>query len=163
MLIIDGHNLIPKIPGLSLEAMDDENQLIMLVNEYCGRTGKSAEVFFDKAAPGHTGSRRIGRINVSFVSAASSADSAIIQRVKRAGKAARNLVVVTSDHRIQVEVRSLGAEAIKSDDFARELVNPPAARQRKTRKAAIEKRLSPQEVENWLTLFTQNDKDKKVE
>ncbi|MBP1702274.1 MAG: hypothetical protein H6Q38_1381, partial [Chloroflexi bacterium] len=33
--IVDGHNLIPKIPGLSLRAIDDEMQLIELLQEFC--------------------------------------------------------------------------------------------------------------------------------
>ena len=38
--LIDGHNLIPKVAGLSLKAVDDEMQLIELLQEFC-RIGAS--------------------------------------------------------------------------------------------------------------------------
>ena len=34
--LIDGHNLIPKIPGLTLRQMDDENELIEILQRFFG-------------------------------------------------------------------------------------------------------------------------------
>lgn len=34
MILIDGHNLIPKIHGLSLKMLDDEMELIQILSEY---------------------------------------------------------------------------------------------------------------------------------
>ena len=33
--LIDGHNLIPKVRGLSLQSMDDEMELVELLQEFC--------------------------------------------------------------------------------------------------------------------------------
>jgi len=163
MLIIDGHNLVPKIPGMSLDSLDDEHQLITLLNDYCARMNKSAEVFFDKAAPGWSGRSRIGRLQVVFVPELSSADNAIIQRLNRAGKSARNLTVVTSDHRIQMEARSKGAAVVKSEDFARELVKAFARKPERSRKTTLEKELSASEVDKWLKIFSEGKEENKRE
>ena len=47
--LIDGHNLIPKIPGLSLEMLDDEDRLIELLQEFARVRRQRIEVFFDQA------------------------------------------------------------------------------------------------------------------
>ena len=47
MIIVDGHNLIPKIKGLSLKMLDDESELIQILQEYARLTRKKIEVYFD--------------------------------------------------------------------------------------------------------------------
>ncbi len=39
--IIDGHNLIPKVRGLSLQRLDDELELIQKLQTYCRVRRKS--------------------------------------------------------------------------------------------------------------------------
>jgi hypothetical protein len=43
--LIDGHNLIAKIPTISLESIDDEMELVNLLQEFCQRRQKQVEVF----------------------------------------------------------------------------------------------------------------------
>ena len=81
--LIDGHNLIPKIPGLSLQDMDDEQQLITLLLEFCRLQRKQIEVFFDNAPPGGVRARNFGNVIARFVKQGSSADQAIHQRLER--------------------------------------------------------------------------------
>ena len=50
--IVDGHNLIPKVPGLNLQDMEDELQLVELLQEFCRINRKQVEVYFDNAPPG---------------------------------------------------------------------------------------------------------------
>ena len=64
--LIDGHNLIPKVPGLSLKAIDDEMQLVEKLQEFCRRRGKQVEVFFDKAPPGGRRVRVFGPVTARF-------------------------------------------------------------------------------------------------
>ena len=52
--IIDGHNLIPHIPGLSLSDLDDEDKLILWIQEFLKGNHDSVELYFDKAAIGQT-------------------------------------------------------------------------------------------------------------
>jgi hypothetical protein len=41
--LIDGHNLIPKIPGMNLGDVDDETQLIEMLQEFCRRRRKQVK------------------------------------------------------------------------------------------------------------------------
>jgi len=56
-LIIDGHNLIPYVPGINLGDVDDEMALIHCLVEYCRVQKASIDVFFDQAAQGRHGTR----------------------------------------------------------------------------------------------------------
>jgi hypothetical protein len=45
--LIDGHNLIPKL-GLRLDSMDDEQELVVILQEYARlERKKQVEVYFD--------------------------------------------------------------------------------------------------------------------
>jgi uncharacterized protein len=149
MYIIDGHNLIPKIPGWSLRAMDDEEKLIALLQVYARvRRRSQIEVYFDGAPPGQSGTRVYGGIRAHFVPAAQTADDAIRRRLAELGRRARNASVVTSDRQVQANVRAAQARVIPSEDFARELLEASQeeelhAAQAKTKKAAGGK-LQPQ-------------------
>ena len=46
--MIDGHNLIPKL-GLRLDSLDDEEQLLALLQEFCRLRRAQVEVYFDGA------------------------------------------------------------------------------------------------------------------
>ena len=45
-LLIDGHNLIAKLPSISLDDPHDETQLVELLRRYRARTGKRIQVIF---------------------------------------------------------------------------------------------------------------------
>lgn len=126
MLIIDGHNLIPKVPGLSLSDPDDEQNLIDLLQRYARhRRGapKRIEVFFDRAPLGRAGVRSYGRLVAHFVQEGKTADEAIRQFVTALGKSARNVTVISSDRQVQAGARELRAAVMSSEDFARQLAN----------------------------------------
>ncbi len=122
MLLIDGHNLIPKIPGLSLRNLDDEQDLIARLQAYCAARSRSLEVFFDAAPVGRSGKRSFGRVTAHFVRQGSTADEAIRLRLAQLGRGARNATVVSSDRQVQVEARNRGAQVLRSEDFAEELM-----------------------------------------
>jgi predicted RNA-binding protein with PIN domain len=110
--LIDGHNLIPKIPGLTLEDVDDEDQLLHLLTRFCQRQGKQVEVFFDKAPPGEARTRKFGMVLARFVRQGTTADEAIRVRLARLGRSAHNWTVVSSDQQIQAEARAARAHYI---------------------------------------------------
>jgi predicted RNA-binding protein with PIN domain len=109
--IVDGHNLIPKIPGLSLRALDDEMQLIELLQEFCRVRRKKVELYFDNAPPGQAQVRKFGWVTARFIRQGSSADQAIHNRLEALGAAARNWTVVSSDQAVQSSARRSGASA----------------------------------------------------
>jgi uncharacterized protein len=151
--IIDGHNLIPRIPGLDLASVDDEVQLIELVQEFCRLRRKSAEIYFDNAPPGQPKARHYGQVLARFVRAGQTADDAIRARLLRLGPEARNWAVVTSDQQVQLAVRAARAQSISSEAFARLLVDTLRAGEHKSGQEAKDS-LGEGEVQEWLDIFT---------
>jgi uncharacterized protein len=113
--LIDGHNLIPKVAGLSLKAMDDEIQLIELLQEFCRIRGKQVEVYFDNSPPGQPQSRLFGPVTARFIREGRTADDAIAARLKRLGRSARNWTVVSSDRAVQAGAREAQAQVLSSE------------------------------------------------
>lgn len=116
-IVIDGHNLIPKVPGIHLADPDDENKLIQMIGEYCRLSRTRADLFFDGAPAGSTPRSRHGMVSVHHVKQGGTADDAIIRHLRREGQNARNILVISSDHRVQVEAKALRAETMTSEAF----------------------------------------------
>ena len=150
--LIDGHNLVPKVPGLSLEAIDDEARLLELVQEYCRKTRKQAEVYFDNAPAGGVRARNLGLVVARFVRQGTTADEAIRQRLVRLGREARNWTVVSSDLAVQASARASQAHYVSSDIFARTLLGA-LDEQTADQGANADPSLSQAEVDDWLKLF----------
>ena len=146
--LIDGHNLIPRL-GLRLDSIDDEMQLIAILQEFCRMEHRQLEVFFDGAPIAQAGTRRLGSVTAHFVRLGNTADNAIRNRLKQLGKSAKNWTVVSSDRQVQAEARAARAEVISSDSFAGMLKQAHDS----APKPGNERKLSPQEVDDWLRLF----------
>jgi len=125
LYLVDGHNLIPKLPGLSLSELNDEIRLIEMLQVFSRLRRKKIEVFFDGAPAGNAGSRAYGAIRAHFVRAGGTADEAIRLRLEQLGAQARETLVITSDHRVQSEARAHHAKFLDSELFARELLQVP--------------------------------------
>jgi uncharacterized protein len=156
--LIDGHNLIPKIKGMSLRAIDDEEELIARLQGFCRTEKRSVEVFFDNAPPGRGGTRRFGRVTAHFIREGRTADQAITTRLRRLKKGAANWTVVSSDRQVQAEARAVQAKTMLSEEFAR-LMELSGARA-EAEKSEKDKILSEDEVEEWLRIF-RSGKDRK--
>jgi uncharacterized protein len=155
--IVDGHNLIPKLPGLSLEAVDDELRLIERLQVFCRIQRASIQVFFDRAPAGFSGARSFGSVRAHFVPVGTIADDAIARHLQRLGKNARTQTLVSSDRRVMAEGRSVGAQVISSEAFASLILVAEAKAAETTR--TEDKRLSAGEVDEWLELFKTRPKD----
>lgn len=152
--IIDGHNLIGKLPGISLSQIDDEEQLIRRLGAFCARSGKKAEVYFDRAAPGHAGRQRSGPLTAVFVQRELTADEAIRRRLKQLGRQAKNWTVVSSDRQVQAEARAAGARVLLSEDFADLLDTKPSGTAEK-----CEPSVSDEDLAWWLDQFRDEGTD----
>ena len=146
--LIDGHNLVPRVRGLNLKMLDDEHALIELLQEFCRRTRKQIEVYFDKAPAGMARSQKFGAVKAVFVRSGGTADQAIQRRLGQLGKAARNWTVVSSDRWVQAQARGAGAKVISSQDFARQVTQSETADP-----DSAETSLSQDELAEWLDLF----------
>jgi predicted RNA-binding protein with PIN domain len=155
--IIDGHNLIPKIPGLSLEAIDDEQKLIELLQDFCRRRRKRVEVYFDNAPPGGMRVRKLGVVTARFVRSGQTADDAIKARLKRMGRSARNWTVVSSDRMVQASARAARARVEPSELFSRRLLETLDERPQDREISKGDEPLSPEDIQTWLDIFGDQD------
>lgn len=158
--LIDGHNLIPKL-GLDLSSFDDEIALIERLNEFCriSRRGQ-LDIYFDNAQPGAPEKRKIGLVNAHFVRKPMIADEAIRLRLKQLKNDAKNWSVISSDHQVQAEAKSVGAKVITSDEFARTVSETLRVGSPPGHWAAGRKSMSARELDEWLTLFGEGTDDR---
>ncbi len=150
-LLIDGHNLIGRLPGLKLSDPDDEAKLVSLLKRYRARHKRNIVVVFDGAlTAGRSRELSSAGVEVVFARVGRTADAVIKERV-RATRAPGQLTVVTSDSDVQHVARACRANVLESDEFAaslrRELA--PGESLSEVRDVA----LGPDEVEEWEELF----------
>jgi len=156
--IVDGHNLIPRIPGLSLQDIDDENQLVEMLQEFCRVNRKKVEVYFDNAPPGQLKVQKFGLVSAFFVRAGRSADQAIQQKLNRLGNEARNWNVVSSDREVQSAARAARATVIPASIFAQQMLNTIQGSDSGT-DTLEEPAVSQEELEHWMKEFGELDEN----
>lgn len=153
-LLIDGHNLIGKLPGLSLADPDDEARLVALLRAYVARTGRQVVVVFDPgdaATPSLWGEsrHREGKLEVVFAPAGRKADDVLRERIAHA-RDKQGLILVTSDAAVAHFARRCGLPNVRSAEwFADELRRAFATNQPSPKPETLNRR----EVEAWLALF----------
>ena len=150
--LIDGHNLIPHIPGIKLSDPDDEKGLLRVLGEFARGRRSRIEVFFDQAPLTMVKSQTFGPLKAHFVNAGTTADQAIKNRLSQLGRSARNWTVVSSDREILAEARSLHCPIIRSPEFARMLQdgNPP---QISGDEKTDQPKVSQSDIDYWLDQF----------
>jgi predicted RNA-binding protein with PIN domain len=148
-VLVDGHNLIGRLPDISLADPDDEAQLVWRLQGYAGRTGKQITVVFDRGMPGgRSENLSAGHVEVVFAPTGRKADRVLRERIRRS-RNPRGLIVVTSDREVIAAAQARGARVVRAEAFASELETSPASEG--TGKADV--CLSRDELEEWLELF----------
>jgi predicted RNA-binding protein with PIN domain len=150
--LIDGHNLIPKIPGMSLRALDDEAQLIQRLQAFCQRSRKHVEVFFDQAPTGQARIQTYGSVKAHFVQSGRTADDAIISRLHTLARSARNWTVVSSDRQVLAAARAAHTRILTSEEFA-DLLQSIPSQKGSDRGSEEDISLDPSEIDEWMDLF----------
>ena len=120
MLLVDGHNLIGKLPNISLSDPDDEAKLVrVLENYHAVRPHEEILVVFDPARDGGgwrgTHKRNEG-VAVRFAPRGVSADD-VLARLVRDAKSPRSITVVSSDNAVRRAVRIHGAKVLRAEEF----------------------------------------------
>ena len=147
-VLIDGHNLIGRLPDIDLEDPHDEARLVSRLQGYVGRTGKRVTVVFDRGLPGgRSQALSGGRVEVVFAPTGRKADRVLMERI-RESRNPRGLLVVTSDREVIAVAERRQARVIRSEAFVAELEPSPAASGAKE-----DVTLSADEVDQWLELF----------
>lgn len=147
-LLIDGHNLIGRMPDLSLENPNDEAALVRRLRQYCWRHHRRATVVFDAGLPGgRSPVLSSPEVQVIFAPQGQTADALLRQRIRRARDPA-GLIVVSSDHSVQAAAKARGARVIPAETFAAELTASSETED-------DEKPRSVGDLEEWLRLFNE--------
>src|SRR5215212_705698 len=150
-LLIDGHNLIGQIPGLSLADPDDEGDLVMLLRRYTtARRGRKVVVVFDHGVYGHPQTLDGYGVSCYFARSPQDADAQLIKRIL-ALKRPRDWTLVTSDRQVVRAAQEYGVRVISSHEFARQLLarSQPAA----APDEQCDIRQSEAQIDEWLRLF----------
>jgi predicted RNA-binding protein with PIN domain len=163
MKIFDGYNVIGagRELGLDLGQNDKEERLLRLLFTYRSRRRMKERfvVIFDgdygRLADGPRRSTR-GGITVEWA-VGESADDLIVRRVRKAAKP-RGVQVITSDRDVLDRVRRCRAEGVRSGVFLRGVREELKDDERVAEKPEAP---SPEEVQEWLTLFgEEGEKDR---
>jgi predicted RNA-binding protein with PIN domain len=157
-IIVDGHNLIPKIPGINLSDIEDEIKLIELLQDYCRLRRVEIVCYFDKAPQGHPRLQRHGQVTAKFARSGKTADEEIKEHLVRLGRSAREWSVVSSDASIQASARASKARIIPSDAFSRE-IEAVLSQENASKNASDDISMSPEELEMWLKTFAGEQAD----
>lgn len=154
--LIDGHNLIGKLPDLSLSDPDDEAKLVLKLLNWSGTTGNRIIVVFDGGTIGTNWSRfHSERVKVVFVPQGKSADDWLIRFMRdQVGKNVAEYHLVSSDGRILKQAENRRIPFSKAEKFA-DLLSaenakysaPPAPAQ------PLKPLLENHQIEAWLELF----------
>jgi predicted RNA-binding protein with PIN domain len=157
--IIDGHNLVSHIPGLSLSMLDDEQRLVELLILFCRESKHKVEVYFDRATVGQSGTTNHGKVRAHFVPERLSADDAIRRRLRSMGKSASTWAVVSSDRSVQAAGREAYAQVLSADEFANLLLS--SLHPKGTAPTSpVDEPLSEAEIREWEAIFKQGRKPK---
>lgn len=115
--IVDGNNVFGQTPGWHRDKQAARLRLLESVALFARIKKASVTVVFDGAPDSRIpeGSTFRG-VKVTYARKGSDADHRIEQMVE-SSRDRRGLIVVTSDRRLAVEVRALGATTIRSGEF----------------------------------------------
>ena len=148
-LLIDGHNLIGRMPDISLADLDDEVELVQRLRRYCMRHRRRATVVFDRGLPsGRDLNLSSPPVTVVFAPLHSTADAVIKGRINRA-RDPRGLLVVSSDREVQQAARRRRAQVVSAEEFAARLSDAPPPAEAESKEAVVSER----EINEWLELF----------
>lgn len=152
--LIDGHNLIAKMPDISLDDPDDEVKLVLRLRSWAAqRKKRRVTVIFDGGMPGGKDVKlSTPSVKVVFAQEGRTADALLITRIYKA-KNAPEFTVVSSDNQILNAAQKRRMPLIKSDNFASKLGRDEEDSRVITAVSEDDPHVSHEEVAEWLDLF----------
>jgi hypothetical protein len=146
--LIDGHNLIGRIPDLSLSDPNDEAKLVDRLRRYMARKGQRCTVIFDRGLPGGP-SRDLSTpsVKVVFAHGGTTADAIILERIREARNPG-GLIIISADQEIIKAAERRKVRVIRPGDFAAALDDLGVPDERDPNP-----HLTADEIEAWLRLF----------
>lgn len=149
--LIDGHNLIARLPDIDLKDPNDEALLVQKLNGFVARTKQKCVVVFDHGLPGGSSRMSTRGVRVIFASHRSNADQVMKDRIYKEPNP-RTWTVVSSDNDVLNVARRRRMQTLRAEEFVRVMQAPPPPPKPDAGEAADVK-LTPDEIEEWLRLF----------
>ncbi|MBE2221182.1 MAG: NYN domain-containing protein [Anaerolineae bacterium] len=160
--IIDGHNLIGKMPDISLKDPNDEVKLALRIKSWVAESNKrQVTLFFDGGTMGSSLNRMSGHnLKVIFAPSGKTADSLIINHMRQLKKP-NGYTLVTSDREIIGHAKSLRIRSLLSEEFIERMgfvfkempEKAPKVEQVVKPDKPDASKISEAEVQEWLDLF----------
>lgn len=145
------------MPNLHLSDPHDEEKLLEYLRRFRARTGHAITVIFDSGPTYHPATtKKQGGITVTFAPAGKTADQLIINRIRRA-KNPQAVRVVSSDRAVRQAAQQAQIRVTESGAFAQQLLRGSTIPPVQDEGSQAEVKLSPEEIDEWLTLFDQTD------
>jgi predicted RNA-binding protein with PIN domain len=154
--LIDGHNLIAKLPDISLDDPEDEAKLVLRLRSWAAASRKRRiTVVFDQGLPGGEARRlSTGSVKVLFASAGRTADSILVSRIQRVRDASA-YTLVSSDRFVRAAATARQMPQLSAEDFAGKLSH--VGHDSDSAKIRRERELNDEEVAEWLQIFGRSD------
>ncbi len=148
--LVDGHNLIAKMPDLSLEDTHDEAKLVRRLQMWAAaRRKRQVMVIFDRGVvAGKSVELSNNQVQVYFAPADQTADSLLVRHINHVQNPAEH-TLISSDRAIIAAAEARGMRYIFAEVFAAQMEEerqPPPP-------APAEPSLSEAEIAEWLDLF----------
>jgi predicted RNA-binding protein with PIN domain len=160
--IIDGHNLIGKMPDISLKDPNDEVKLTLRIKGWLAESKKrQVTLFFDGGTQGSHINRLSGKnMKVIFAPAGKTADSLIINHIRKL-KNPRAYTLITSDQEIIRAAKSLRIRTMLSEEFIERMgfvfkeqpEKAPKVQKETQPEKPDDPKISESDVQEWLELF----------
>ncbi|MCP4429134.1 MAG: NYN domain-containing protein [Chloroflexi bacterium] len=153
--LIDGHNLIAKLPDISLDDPNDEVELILRLKSWAAASRKrKVTVYFDGGLPGGIEQRlSTSDIKVIFAPKGRTADSLIINRIRKIQNPPE-YTLVTSDQQIIAAAQKRRLPHLRSEAFAAKMNGDKQKRAAPPLPLETDDPIvSASEVAEWMTLF----------
>ena len=156
--LIDGHNLIARLPDVDLADPDDEAKLVFKLRGFAARTGCKVTVVFDGGLPGGVSkSLSTSRVTAKFAAADHmSADQVLVKMIRKV-KNPGGYCLVSSDREIIDAARSLGMDCLTTSEFVRLLT--PTSKGAESVEKDDNPQLSAEELAEWLAIFSDDEDD----
>ena len=169
--LIDGHNLIAKIPDITLEDPNDEAKLVIRLRRWTAAGNKrKISVFFDGGLPGGQEPYLSSpSVNVIFATVGPTADELMINRIRRLQNPTE-YSLVSSDREVKRAAAMRKIQTISAGAFALQLIQETGQKfggqklsgryvREETEDANRESPLNDQEVAEWLEIFDENNRN----
>ncbi|VAW30760.1 hypothetical protein MNBD_CHLOROFLEXI01-1122 [hydrothermal vent metagenome] len=153
--LIDGHNLIAKLPDIDLSDPDDEVQLVLKLRQWTAVSAKRRiTVYFDGGiSGGHNVNLSNSQVNVIFVSQGKTADSLLILHINRVQNPPE-YILISSDQEIIAAANKRKMKHLRSQEFVLHLSQDRADRTSPDPTFSDDDPvISDAEVDQWLDLF----------